>query len=104
MGLQMCNDPNYGLPSNLPKSLLWNVLFMKDMFAIATKDIKKGKELFADYQMTDEEDDNEQDDSEDGSGDDEEDDNNNDEWWRRRFLERLNGIGCAVITDECSKD
>ena len=76
--MQMCNDPNYGLPSDLPKSPLWNVSFMKDIFAIATKDIKKGKELFADYRMTDEEDKNEQEDSEYGSGDDEEDDSNND--------------------------
>ena len=83
MGMQMCNDPNYGLPPNSPKSPLWNVSFMRDMFAIATKDIKKGKELFADYRMTDVEtdvdDDNEQDDSEDESGDDEDNEQVNSE-------------------------
>ena len=79
MGLQMSNHSKFELPSNSPKSLLWNVSFMRDMFAIATKDIKKGKELFADYQMTDKDNNNAQDNSKDESSDNEDNDNSNKE-------------------------
>ena len=78
MGLQMCNDPNYGMPNNSQKSPLWNVAFMGDMFALATKDIKKGEEMFADYRMTDEDDNSAEDNSKDESSYDEDNDNDND--------------------------
>ena len=75
MGLQMCNNLNYGLPSNSPKNQLWNVSFIKDMFALVIKDIKKGKELFADYKMSDEDDNSAQNNSKDESSDNEDNDN-----------------------------
>ena len=79
MGLQMCNDPNFGLPNDAPKSPLWNVQIMKDLFVIATKNIEKGEELFADYRLTN---DNEQEknvqDDDDSSNSGDKEDNNED--------------------------
>ena len=51
--------------------------FMGDMFAVATKNIKKGKEMFADYRMTDEDDNSAQDNSKDESSYDDDNDNDN---------------------------
>ena len=69
MGIQMCNDPNYGL-KNAPKNPLWNIKILRDMFVIAIKDIKQGDELLADYQMASQESDMEKEDKD-------ESDNNN---------------------------
>ena len=52
--------------------------------------------------MADEDNNTAQDNSRDESSDDEDNDNDNDKW-RRWFLDRLNSIGCVVITNECSK-
>ena len=53
--------------------------------------------------MTDEDNNTAQVDSKDELSDKEDNDNDNDKWMRR-FLEKLNDIGCVVITDECNKN
>ena len=71
-------------------------------FKSTLDNIKKGKELFADYQMTDKDNNNAQDNSKDESSDNEDNDNSNkesisesrnsknkDKWCRRQFLNRL---------------
>ena len=49
MGMQMINDPNYGGTASGKEA---NVRCFRDMFVAATKAIKKGEEMFMDYQET----------------------------------------------------
>lgn len=53
MGLQMMNDPSFGLSSGEVPQVEVNVEVFSDLFAVASKDIKKGDELFMKYQLKD---------------------------------------------------
>eukprot|EP00977_Amphora_coffeiformis_P025150 scaffold18389_cov99-Amphora_coffeaeformis.AAC.1 len=53
MGLQMMNDPSFGLSDGEVLQVEVNVEVYLDLFAVALKDIKKGEELFMSYQLED---------------------------------------------------
>eukprot|EP00977_Amphora_coffeiformis_P014532 scaffold4093_cov166-Amphora_coffeaeformis.AAC.1 len=53
MGLQMMKDPSFGLSSGKVPQVEVNIEVYSDLFAVALKDIKKGKELFMSYQLED---------------------------------------------------
>eukprot|EP00977_Amphora_coffeiformis_P025226 scaffold18772_cov137-Amphora_coffeaeformis.AAC.1 len=53
MGLQMMNDPSFRLSSGEVPQVEVNVGVYSDLFAVAIKDIKKGKELFMSYKLED---------------------------------------------------
>ena len=54
MGMQMLNDPNYGGKASGKEV---NAVCQTDMLVCAKKDIKRGEEIFIDYDETDDEDD-----------------------------------------------
>eukprot|EP00977_Amphora_coffeiformis_P012597 scaffold3146_cov158-Amphora_coffeaeformis.AAC.1 len=53
MGLQMMNDPSFGLSDGEVPQVEVNVEVYSDLFAMALKDIKKGEEMFMLYQLED---------------------------------------------------
>eukprot|EP00977_Amphora_coffeiformis_P026055 scaffold23936_cov76-Amphora_coffeaeformis.AAC.1 len=53
MGLQMMNDPSFGLGDGEVPQVEVNVEVYSDLFAVALKDIKKGEEMFMLYRLED---------------------------------------------------
>eukprot|EP00977_Amphora_coffeiformis_P022901 scaffold11769_cov156-Amphora_coffeaeformis.AAC.2 len=51
MGLQMMNDPSFGLSYGEVPQVEVNVEVYSNLFAVALKDIKKGKEMFMLYRL-----------------------------------------------------
>eukprot|EP00977_Amphora_coffeiformis_P009083 scaffold2068_cov222-Amphora_coffeaeformis.AAC.1 len=49
MGLQMMNDPSFGLSYGEVPQVAVNVEVYSDLFAVALKDTKKGEEMFMLY-------------------------------------------------------
>jgi SET domain-containing protein len=50
MGMQILNDPNFG---GVETGNEVNAKIMSDLFVVAEKDIKKGEEIFLDYNLAD---------------------------------------------------
>jgi hypothetical protein len=53
MGLQMMNDPKYGLKEGEETDKKVNAEIKSDLFVVAMADIKKGEEIFIDYNLAD---------------------------------------------------
>eukprot|EP00977_Amphora_coffeiformis_P025224 scaffold18755_cov99-Amphora_coffeaeformis.AAC.4 len=53
MGLQMMNNPSFGLSNGEVPQVEVNVDVYSDLFAVALKDIKRGEEMFMSYQLED---------------------------------------------------